>query len=113
MSENDNELIEMKTFGQSRNKNWFLSRASSRTVSKLKDVSYTYVSKRSLHLLQATYYPTTSILKSAATESGIAHEQAALTKYKPNSSQTITILWLCTIYEMLPEDQFSIQFRFQ
>lgn len=82
ISENDIELIEMQTRGQNKNKNWFLFRAGRITASKLKDVCVTDISKPSLSLLKAICYPLESAFKSAATEWGIAHEEAALTKYK-------------------------------
>jgi len=82
ISENDIELIEMNTRGQSKNKNWFLYRAGRITASKFKDVCSTNASKPSVSLLKAICYPIESAFKSAPTEWGIAHEQAALTKYE-------------------------------
>ena len=82
ISENDIELIEMNTCGQSKDKNWFLYRAGRLTASKFKDVCSTNVSKPSVSLLKAICYPIESAFKSAPMEWGIAHEQAALTKYE-------------------------------
>src|SRR6218665_1590516 len=82
ISENDIELIEMNTRGQSKNKNWFLYRTGRITASKFKDVCSTNASKPSVSLLKGICHPIVCALKSAPTEWGIAHEQAALRKYE-------------------------------